>query len=138
MSADQLGLPAFTPVPARPAQLPPANSPPTQPAGKTPKKPKVAKVAKAAKVPKKKRAAVLAAAKEAIKARGVNPEPVKRVRSTRVAALTLDAAGALAALAGMSKRELEAMQTLIAQLNPLPRPARKRVLDAVIKIAGAS
>lgn len=127
MSADQLSIPAFTPVPARPATPPPANSPPTQPAGKK---------AKAAKAPKKDKAVKKAKAPKAV-AKTVD-EPTKRVRSTRVAALTLDAAGALAALAGMSKRELEAMQTLIAQLNPLPRPARKRVLEAVAKIAGAS
>lgn len=130
MSADQLGLPAFTPVPARPVQLSPANSPSTQPVnGKTPKKTKVAKA------PKKTKDVRMTKAPKAAK---TADEPANRVRSARVAALTLDAASALAALAGMSKRELEAMQTLIAQLNPLPRPARKRVLEAVAKIAGAS
>lgn len=122
-------LPPFTPVQAPPVQPAHVIDGPDIPASKRRKaKPK------AAKVPKKKQAAMLAAAKEAIQARGVNPAPAKRQRSARVAPLTMNAEQALAALAGLGRVELSTMQALVALLNPLPRAARKRVLEAVASI----
>lgn len=63
-------------------------------------------------------------------------EPSKRVRSVRVAPLMLDAASALSALAGLGKTDIAAMQAIVRLLNPLSRPARKRVLAAVLALMG--
>lgn len=123
-------LPPFTPIGATPVSLDHE-----APKAKRVKKDKTNGDA-SAKVPKKKQAAMLAAAKKAIRARGVNTPPAKRTRSARVAPLMMDAAQALAALNGLGRKEVESMQALVLLLNPLPRPARKRVLEAVAAIMG--
>lgn len=112
-------LPAFTPVPANPV-VPGkfssndglANPPPA----------------------KKARAAKKGKAKAAKKTEAVPAE--KRQRRSRVAPLQMDAAQALNAIAGLSKKEVESLQAMIILLDPLPRPARQRVLTSVASILG--
>lgn len=119
-------LPAFTPVAATPVAATTIAAPDekhakngragaaVKAAGKhgTPRKGKAKRVAKAA----------------------ASDAPAKRVRTSRVAPLMMDAHQALNALGGLSKKEVEVLQALIAQLNPLPRPGRSRVLTAVASL----
>lgn len=94
--------------------------------GKKPRKAKKPANGKA-KAGKKTKTAVAVATK-------IMEGPAKRQRSARVAPLTMNAEQALAALAGLGRNELASMQAIVALLNPLPRPARKRVLEAVASI----
>lgn len=113
-------LPAFTPVPANPVVPGKFSSNdglanPPQPA-------------------KKARAAKKGKAKAAKKTAAAPAE--KRQRRSRVAPLQMDAAQALNAIAGLSKKEVESLQAMIILLDPLPRPARQRVLTSVASILG--
>jgi hypothetical protein len=49
----------------------------------------------------------------------------------RVAALSVDFAQAMQMAAGLKKKDVAAIQAVVQLLNPLARPARKRVMEAV-------
>lgn len=137
MTTDVDHLPPFTPIPARPASPLAPEDPFDQ---RTLKKPRKAKKSAAKKaVPVKKAPAKKAKpAKKPRKAKAavVPIEPTKRVRSSRVAPLMLDAAAMLSTLAGLGKTEALTMRNIVEMLNPLARPARKRVLNAVLALMG--
>lgn len=125
MSPADLQLPAFSPMVARPVD-------PVEVQAATKKARKANDKAKAAKAVKKTARKVDKEISATL--RRELARPAKRTRRTRVAPLMMDAVEALSAVNGLARKEVQTMQELIGMLNPLPRPARKRVLDAVAAI----
>lgn len=146
MSPEQ--LPPFAPRPATPVEAPPVQ--PQLPAGRQvrPRKAKdPAKVAngraggKASATGNKGATARNAKTRKVGKmkelAMGYGKDmPAKRTRRSHVAPLAMDAVTALSVVNSLARKEVQAMQELIGMLNPLARPARKRVLEAVAAILG--
>lgn len=120
-------LPPFTVINAPPVQPPDA---PARKKAKAPRSKETSRDKKANGVPK------VAKTTKSMTARAAAEPVVKRVRTSRVAPLMMDAVTALAALSGLGRKEVETMQAIVALLNPLPRPARQRVMAAVAALLG--
>lgn len=82
---------------------------------------------------RKKAAPKRKAKKAARKPRAAAPAATKGKRGGRraVAALSVDFAQAMQMAAGLKKKDVAAIQAVVQLLNPLARPARKRVMEAV-------
>ena len=86
-----------------------------------------------AKRPRKPRTTPLAApARKPHKAKAAS---AKRQRTMRIAPMQMDASTALSAMLELSKKDLAAMAKMVELLNPLSRPARLKMLSALLKVA---